>query len=77
MYTNIKTEGGYSYYQGVGVADGSTFKVISGYMSTSGGSVYAIGDDKYKCTGWVHSYASGGTGQFTFSFNGANFTVSY
>ena len=72
-----KTENNYLWYQGYSVADGDTFKVISGYLSTTSGNVYASGDKKGKSTPWVHSYASGGSGQFTFTFNGSYFTVSY
>lgn len=72
---------GNTSYRGVGVADGSTYKVVSGYITTTSGNVYASGNTKHKITGWVSANASGGNGQFTFSHtsNGStyNFNVNY
>lgn len=64
-----KVSGGLTYYRGVGYADGSTYKVVSGYINTSGGKVYASGGSTYMTTPWVASPATSGTGQFTMSYN--------
>lgn len=64
-----KVSGGLTYYCGVGYADGSTYKVVSGYINSSGGKVYASGSSTYMTTPWVASPATSGTGQFTMSYN--------
>ncbi len=53
-------------YVGYGVADGSRATVISGYMNSSSGKLYASGNRRQKTTPWVDSYASSGDGMFTF-----------
>ena len=66
---------GITNYRGEGYADGSTFKVVSGYMNTSGGKVYASGSTTWKETSFVPSPATSGCGEFTMSFN--NTSVQY
>lgn len=80
-YNTVKCEskvsGGLTYYRGAGYADGSTYKVISGYINTSGGRVSASGSSKCMTTPWVASPATSGTGEFTISYGNIQFPVGY
>lgn len=70
--------GGITHYRGVGYADGDTYKVISGYINSSGGKVYASGSSTYMTTTWVASPATTGTGEFTISYNNSvTFVIPY
>lgn len=70
--------GGLTYYRGVGSADGDQFRVVSGYINTSGGRVAASGSSTWMATPWVAAPATSGTGQFTMAYSdGVTFTVNY
>ena len=69
---------GLTYYYGYGYADGSTIKVKSGYINTSGGRVYATGSSTYKETPHVAAPATSGTGVFTFAYStGVTFDIPF
>ncbi len=70
--------GGLTYYRGEGSADGTNFKVVSGYINTSGGRVYASGSSTWMTTPWVAGPATSGTGEFTMSnASGVTFPAPY
>lgn len=77
-YCDSKVSGGLTYYRGVGYADGETFRVISGYINISGGTVYATGGSTWMATPWVAGPATSGTGEFTMSnASGVTFPAPY
>ncbi len=77
-YSDNTVIGGITHYCGVGYADGSTYTVVSGYINSSGGKVYASGSSTYMTTPWVASPATTGTGQFTIAYNNnVTFAISY
>lgn len=78
VYCDSQVSGGLTYYRGVAMADGENYKVISGYINSSGGKVYASGNKYQMTTPWVASPATSGTGQFTLRYkNDYSIDISY
>jgi len=78
VYCENQVSGGLTYYRGFAMADGDNYKVISGYINSSGGKVYASGSKYQMTTPWVASPATSGTGQFTLRYkNDYTVDISY
>ncbi len=74
-YSMRSYRGGRQGYTGYGVTDGVRAAVISGYINSSSGKLYASGNYCQKTTTWVDCYASSGSGMFTFYRYDTNYFV--